>query len=58
MPNFFALIPAAGSGSRMGDELPKQYLPLAGKPMIYHALKNIVRFFADRFRIRGPCTRR
>lgn len=39
MPNFFALIPAAGSGSRMGDELPKQYLSLAGKPMIYHALR-------------------
>lgn len=38
MPNFYALIPAAGSGSRMGDEVPKQYLPLAGKPMIRHAL--------------------
>lgn len=39
MPNSFALIPAAGSGSRMGDELPKQYLPLAGRPMIYHTLR-------------------
>jgi 2-C-methyl-D-erythritol 4-phosphate cytidylyltransferase len=39
MSNFFALIPAAGSGSRMGDELPKQYLPLMGRPMIYHALR-------------------
>ena len=39
MHNFFALIPAAGSGSRMGDELPKQFLPLAGKPMIYHTLR-------------------
>lgn len=39
MPNFFALIPAAGSGSRMGDELPKQFLPLAGKPMIFHTLR-------------------
>lgn len=38
MPNFYALIPAAGSGSRMGDEVPKQYLPLAGKPMIRHTL--------------------
>lgn len=38
MTNFYALIPAAGSGSRMGNEIPKQYLPLAGKPMIYHAL--------------------
>ena len=41
MSNFFALIPAAGSGSRMGDELPKQYLRLAGKPMIYHALRTL-----------------
>ena len=39
MSKFFALIPAAGSGSRMGDELPKQYLPLDNKPMIYYALK-------------------
>ncbi|MGH8762191.1 MAG: 2-C-methyl-D-erythritol 4-phosphate cytidylyltransferase [Nitrosospira sp.] len=41
MANFFALIPAAGSGSRMGGELPKQYLPLAGRPMIYHALRTL-----------------
>ena len=32
------LIPAAGSGSRMGSELPKQYLPLLGKPLIHHTL--------------------
>ncbi len=38
MPNYFALIPAAGYGSRMGNQLPKQYLTLAGKPMIYHAI--------------------
>lgn len=43
MENFFALIPAAGSGSRMGSELPKQYLPLAGRPMIYHALRTLCR---------------
>jgi 2-C-methyl-D-erythritol 4-phosphate cytidylyltransferase len=34
----FVLIPAAGSGSRMGAELPKQYLPLLGQPMIHHTL--------------------
>lgn len=43
MSRFFALIPAAGSGSRMGHALPKQYLPLAGKPMIYHALHTLWR---------------
>ena len=38
MTEFFALVPAAGFGARMGHELPKQYLPLAGQPMIAHAL--------------------
>jgi 2-C-methyl-D-erythritol 4-phosphate cytidylyltransferase len=46
MPRFFALIPAAGSGSRMGAEQPKQYLPLAGRPVLYHALKNLYRHAA------------
>ncbi len=35
----YALIPAAGGGTRMGAETPKQYLPLAGQPLIWHALK-------------------
>lgn len=35
----FALIPAAGSGSRMGAELPKQYRELAGAPMLLHAVR-------------------
>ncbi len=34
----FALIPAAGSGSRVGHDLPKQYQQVAGKPLIAHAL--------------------
>lgn len=38
----YALIPAAGGGSRMGAECPKQYLSLAGKPLIWHALKTLV----------------
>ncbi len=41
MPEFHALVPAAGFGARMGHELPKQYLPLAGKPMIAHALETL-----------------
>ncbi len=36
---YFALIPAAGSGSRMGAELPKQYLEVAGAPMLLHAVR-------------------
>ncbi|MGD9787781.1 MAG: 2-C-methyl-D-erythritol 4-phosphate cytidylyltransferase [Sulfuricellaceae bacterium] len=38
MPNYYALVPAAGSGSRMGSAIPKQYLPIFGKPLIYHTL--------------------
>ncbi|MDH2918769.1 MAG: 2-C-methyl-D-erythritol 4-phosphate cytidylyltransferase [Sideroxydans sp.] len=41
MSNFHALVPAAGFGARMGHELPKQYLPLAGQPMIAHALATL-----------------
>jgi 2-C-methyl-D-erythritol 4-phosphate cytidylyltransferase len=38
---YHALVPAAGSGSRMGETSPKQYLPLAGQPMIRHALATL-----------------
>jgi 2-C-methyl-D-erythritol 4-phosphate cytidylyltransferase len=38
---YFALVPAAGGGSRMGAEIPKQYLPLAGKPLIRHAVEKL-----------------
>jgi 2-C-methyl-D-erythritol 4-phosphate cytidylyltransferase len=38
MTDFYALVPAAGSGRRIGNELPKQYLTLAGQPMLAHAL--------------------
>ena len=35
---FFALIPCAGSGSRAGTAIPKQYQPVAGQPMVRHTL--------------------
>lgn len=34
----WALVPAAGSGRRVGADIPKQYLRAAGKPLIEHAL--------------------
>ena len=37
-PRYFALIPAAGVGTRMAAEVPKQYLPVGGKPMLRHTL--------------------
>jgi len=39
MANFHVIIPAAGSGSRMATVMPKQYLPLAGRPMIAWTLE-------------------
>ena len=35
----FALIAAAGIGSRVALGTPKQYLPLAGKPMLWHSVR-------------------
>lgn len=43
MSRHFALVPAAGSGARMGHEKPKQYLPLAGRPLIFHTLATLCR---------------
>ncbi|MEO5578896.1 MAG: bifunctional 2-C-methyl-D-erythritol 4-phosphate cytidylyltransferase/2-C-methyl-D-erythritol 2,4-cyclodiphosphate synthase [Sphingomicrobium sp.] len=37
-PKVIALIVAAGSGSRMGGDLPKQYRMLAGKSVLAHAV--------------------
>jgi len=39
MTSFHVIIPAAGVGSRMENALPKQYLPLAGKPLISHIIQ-------------------
>jgi 2-C-methyl-D-erythritol 4-phosphate cytidylyltransferase len=41
-PRYYALIPAAGVGTRMGADGPKQYLQLGGKPMLRHTLDAFV----------------
>lgn len=38
LPRYFGLIPAAGIGARIGGSIPKQYLSIAGKPMLRHVL--------------------
>ena len=43
-----ALIVAAGSGSRMGGELPKQYRPIAGKAVLAHAVDALASHPRDR----------
>ena len=37
-PRCHALVPCAGSGSRAGTAQPKQYQPLAGRPLVQHTL--------------------
>jgi len=43
MARFHIIIPAAGAGNRMATAIPKQYLPLCGKPMVSHSIQT---FFA------------
>jgi len=38
LPRCHALLPTAGTGSRLGGVLPKQFQELAGKPMLAYAL--------------------
>ncbi|MBV8515853.1 MAG: 2-C-methyl-D-erythritol 4-phosphate cytidylyltransferase [Acidobacteria bacterium] len=38
------IVPAAGAGTRFGGQIPKQFLPLAGKPLIQHVIE---RFLLD-----------
>ena len=37
----YALIAAGGAGSRVAGQAPKQYLPLAGRPMLWHAVRAV-----------------
>ena len=43
LPQVWAIVPAAGIGARMAAELPKQYLPVAGKPILLHTLSRLQR---------------
>ncbi len=38
----WAVMPAAGRGARLGGDMPKQYLTLAGRPMIEHSLRALL----------------
>ena len=41
MSRYSALVPAAGGGSRIGGDTPKQYLSVAGHPLLYYALRRL-----------------
>ncbi len=38
-----AILPAGGLGKRLGADIPKQFLPLAGKPLILYSLEVFAR---------------
>lgn len=42
MPVIWVIVPAAGIGSRMAADVPKQYLSLAGKTVLEHTLTRLL----------------
>ena len=38
MTDLWAVIPAGGKGLRFGSQVPKQYMPVAGRPVLDHVL--------------------
>lgn len=42
VPAYWIVVPAAGVGARMGSDLPKQYLPLAGTTVIENTLGRLL----------------
>lgn len=43
----FAVIVAGGSGSRMNSNLPKQFLMLKGKPLLYYSVQAFLEAYED-----------
>lgn len=41
----YAIIVAGGKGERMGEQLPKQFLELAGKPILMHTIEKFYQAF-------------
>ena len=40
----YVIIVGGGKGTRMGNNLPKQFLPIAGKPLLMHTLEKFNRW--------------
>jgi 2-C-methyl-D-erythritol 4-phosphate cytidylyltransferase len=43
----YAIIAAGGTGTRMGNPVPKQFLQIGGKTILWHSLDVFFRAFAD-----------
>jgi 2-C-methyl-D-erythritol 4-phosphate cytidylyltransferase len=41
MAGCFGLVPAAGTGARMGEALPKQYLSIDNRPLLWYGLRRL-----------------
>ena len=41
IPSLWCVVPAAGRGTRVGGQVPKQYLPIAGQALIWHTLQRL-----------------
>lgn len=41
LDTYWCVVPAAGRGTRVGGDCPKQYLPLAGRALILHTLERL-----------------
>jgi 2-C-methyl-D-erythritol 4-phosphate cytidylyltransferase len=45
--NKYAIIVAGGTGTRMGGDLPKQFMLLKEKPVLYHTIKTFLDAYHD-----------
>jgi 2-C-methyl-D-erythritol 4-phosphate cytidylyltransferase len=45
--NKYAIIVAGGSGTRMQSDIPKQFMLLNGKPVLYYAINSFLKTFKD-----------
>ena len=43
----YAIIVAGGKGLRMGSDVPKQFLPVAGLPVLMRTIKRFKEYAAD-----------
>jgi 2-C-methyl-D-erythritol 4-phosphate cytidylyltransferase len=43
----YAIIVAGGTGTRMGGKIPKQFMLLKGKPVLYYSLKAFLEAYED-----------
>ena len=43
----YAIIVAGGSGTRMGGDVPKQFLELGGKPVLFHSIEKFHEFDSE-----------